>query len=362
MSFRASFAQHLPPPQFLMMPSLGVDISDTSLKYIQFSEPKRGSRALLQWGEIEIPSGVLDRGQVNDPAKLAAVLKECKAKTGATFIRVSLPEERAYLFETEIKRSMPVKEIRSFLEFRLEENVPIPARDAFFDYDILEGETTDKTLRVVVAAYSRETILHYFDACEEAGFVPLSFEVEAQAMVRAVMPADARGAHMLVDFGKTRTGVGIVLDGVLMYTSTIDFGGNQLSEVLRKVHGDISEGELTLIKNTQGLIKGVHDTRSYDALISTVSVIKDELASRIQYWHNGDYKPQSRRIASIILCGGSSNLKGLPEYFTESLGIKTVRGNVWQNAFLYNDYIPPITARYSYGYATAVGLALKSSL
>jgi type IV pilus assembly protein PilM len=362
MSLRQSFAQHLPPPEFLTMPSLGVDISDTSLKYIQFGEPKRGVRPLLKWGEVEILSGVLDRGQVNDPAKLVAVLKECKEKTGATFVRVSLPEERAYLFETEIKRSMPVKEIRSFLEFRLEENVPIPARDAFFDYDILEGETTDKTLRVVVAAYSRETILHYFDACEEAGLIPLSFEVEAQAMVRAVLPPDATGAHILVDFGKTRTGVGIVLDGALMYTSTIDFGGNQLSEVLRKELGEVSEGELTLIKNTQGLIKGVHDTRSYDALISTVSVIKDELSSRIQYWHDGDYKPQNRRINSIVLCGGSSNLKGLPEYFTETLGIKTVRANVWQNAFSYDAYIPPISARYSYGYATAIGLALKSSL
>ena len=362
MSFYSAFAKYLPPPQFLTMPSLGVDISDTSLKYIQFGEEKSGVKPLMLWGEIDIPSGVLDRGNVHDQKQLVSVLKECKQKTDATFVRVSLPEERAYLFETEIKRSTPPKEIRSLLEFRLEENVPIPAREAFFDYDILEGETTDKTLRVVVAAYARETILNYYDACKEAGFIPLSFEVEAQAMVRSVLPEFSTGAHLLVDFGKTRTGVGIVLDGVLMYTSTIDFGGNQLSEVLRKVHGQITEGEITTIKNTQGLIKGVHDTRSYDALISTISVIKDELSARIQYWHSGDYKTESRRIQSVTLCGGSSNLKGLPEYFTETLGITTVRGNVWKNAFPVDKHIPPISIRHSYGYATAIGLALKSSL
>ncbi len=362
MSLLSTLERYLPPPQFLTMPSLGVDISDTSLKYIQFGEAKAGMRPLELWGEVDIPSGVLDRGLVHDQKQLAAVLRECKNRTGATFIRVSLPEERAYLFETEIKRSTPTKEIRSLLEFRLEENVPIPAREAFFDYDILEGETTDKTLRVVVAAYSRETILQYYDACTEAGFVPLSFEVEAQAMVRSVLPASTTGAHMLVDFGKTRTGVGIVLDGALMYTSTVDFGGNQLSEVLRKVLGQVSEGELTMIKNTQGLIKGVNDTRSYDALISTVSVIKDELAARIGYWHNGDYKPEDRKIQSMILCGGSANLKGLPEYFTETLGVHTKRANVWQNAFAIEQHVPPIDARYSYGYATAIGLALKSSL
>ncbi len=362
MSFCSAITRYLPPPQFLTMPSLGIDISDTSLKYIQLGENKHGHRPLLSWGEIDIPSGVLDRGHVHDVKQLAAVLKECKSKTGATFVRVSLPEERAYLFETEIKRATPAKEIRGLLEFRLEENVPIPAREAFFDYDILAGESNDKNLRVAVAAYSRETILNYFDACKEAGLIPLSFEVEAQAMARAVLPQAAGGAHMLVDFGKTRTGVGIMLGDSLLYTSTIDFGGNQLSEVLRKVHGDISEGELTIIKNTQGLIKGVHDTRSYDALISTVSVIKDELAARISYWHDGDYKPEQRRIASITLCGGSANLKGLPEYFTETLGLPTARANVWQNAFSINDQIPPIPLRYSYGYATAIGLALSASL
>jgi Tfp pilus assembly PilM family ATPase len=256
MSMSATFARYLPPPQFLTMPSLGVDISDTSLKYIQFGEEKRGMKPLLTWGEIEIPTGVLDRGYVHDQKQLTAVLKECKAKTNATFVRVSLPKnERTCLKLKSNVRRQPKKSVvcsnfvsKKTSRFRLGKRFLIMISS--------RRETTDKTLRVVVAAYARETILNYFDACNEAGLIPLSFEVEAQAMVRSVLPSAAAGAHMLVDFGKTRTGVGIVLDGVLMYTSTIDFGGNQLSEVLRKVHGQITEGELTTIKNTQGLIKG----------------------------------------------------------------------------------------------------------
>ena len=364
MSVLSALERIIPAPTYMMMPSTGVDISDTSLKYIRFAPTAHhGSKRQLElWGEVNIPSDVLRRGEVLDQKKLTDVLTEFKQRTKADYIRVSLPEERAYLFETEIKRSTPAKEIRSLLEFRLEENVPIPARDAFFDYDILESETTDRTLRVVVAAYSRETILHYYDACLAAGLTPISFEVEAQAMVRSVLPKGVRGAHILVDFGKTRTGVGIVLNGVLMYTSTLEFGGNQLSEILRKELGNISEGEITAIKNTQGLIKGVNDTRCYDALISTISVIKDELASRIQYWHSADYKPEDRQIRSLILCGGSVNLKGLPEYFTETLGVQTTRANVWQNAFNLDTVIPPIDLRHSYGYATAIGLALKRTV
>lgn len=364
MSVLLSLEKIIPPPSFLMMPSTGVDISDTSLKYIRFAPTAKpgAKRQLEAWGEIDIPDGVLSRGQVLDQKKLIGILEEFKVKTGVDHIRVSLPEERAYLFETEIKRSTPAKEIRGLLEFRLEENVPIPAREAFFDYDILEDHTTDQSLRVVVAAYSRETILNYYDACVAANLTPVSFEVEAQAMVRSVLPYHAPGAHMLVDFGKTRTGIGIVLGGVLMYTSTIEFGGNQLSDILRKELGEMSESEITQIKNTQGLIKGVADTRSYDALISTISVIKDEISARIQYWHSTREVNDERRIASVVLCGGSINLKGLPEYLTEALGVPTERANVWQNAFSLDTVIPPIDLRHSYGYATAIGLALKRTV
>lgn len=364
MNARSLFEKLIPPPSYLLMESMGVDISDTSLKYIKFSQSGHmaAKHTLQAWGELEIPEGVLKRGQVSDQKKLTQVLEQFKDITQAEYVRVSLPEEKAYLFETEIKRSTPAKEIRGLLEFRLEENVPIPARDAFFDYDILEHDTTDKVMRIVVVAYARETILNYYDACVSAKLIPISFEVEAQAMVSSVLPAGIPGAHMLVDFGKTRTGIGIVFNGVLMYTSTIDFGGSQLSDILKKEMGELKESELTDIKNNQGLIKGVSDSVCYDALISTISVIKDEIESRIQYWHAADYKQKERRIQSITLCGGSVNLKGLPEYFTEVLNIKTVRADVWQNAFSVNEVIPPIDLRHSYGYATAIGLALKKTV
>ena len=181
-------------------------------------------------------------------------------------------------------------------------------------------------------------------------------------MGRAVVPQDLTDTVMLIDFGKTRTGVGIINNGTLLYTSTIDIGGGQLSLALRKVLGDVAESELTAIKNSSGLIRAVEDTRVYEALITTISVIKDEIASRMQYWHLKDSNRNARRIKKIVLCGGSVNLKGLPEYLTESLGVPCVRADVWGNAFRTDLVVPPFEKRYSYGYATAIGLALKNTV
>jgi type IV pilus assembly protein PilM len=343
------------------MPAIGVDISDASLKYASFKPAmnKGHGRELVAWGDITIPSGVVERGSVLDQKKLVAVLKEFKSKTKAEFIRVSLPEERAYLFETEVKSKLPLKEVRGLLEFRLEENVPIPSKDVLFDYTLLPGPDTARSTVVSVVAYARDTIEAYFNACLEADLRPLTFEVEAQSMARAMVPEDMVGSVMIVDFGKTRTGIGIVSRGTLMYTSTIDIGGEQLSQVLRKVLGDKPESELTTIKNTAGLVRSQESGEVRDALLSTVSVIKDEVATRMQYWNSRNIRAD-RRIERVIMCGGSSNLLGLPEYLTECLGVPATRGNVWENAFSLHDHIPPIDKRHSYGYAAAIGLGLRN--
>ena len=213
-----------------------------------------------------------------------------------------------------------------------------------------------------VVAYAKETIQAYYDACIEAGLHPVSFEIEAQAMARAVVPQNIDGAVMVVDFGKTRTGIGIVHDNMLLYTSTIDIGGDKLSQVLRKTIGDKPESELTRIKNTQGLVRGVDSSEVRDALMSTVSVIKDELITRMQYWHLRSGNRDDRRINTVILAGGSANLKGFPEYISETLGVPAVRGNVWENVFSLDHVVPPIDRNHSFGYAAAIGLALKKTV
>ena len=360
MNVFATLGKIIPPPSYIQLPSIGVDVSDTSLKYVQFKSDNRSGTTLklINWGDIAIVEGALERGVVHDGSKLTEALKEVKAKTGIENVRVSLPEERAYLFETEIKRSTPRKEIRSLLEFRLEENVPLSPRDAFFDYDIIKNADDPNMHSVSVTAYAKDTVMSYFDACKNAGVIPVSFEIEAQAIARAAISKGDKGTHMIVDFGLTRTGIGIVHRGILMYTSTIDIGGGDLSKAMRTKLGDVAETELTHIKNTQGLLQGVGDDEVRSLLLGKIDAIIDEISVRISYWNTKGTLHEDRQIQSIILCGGSVNMKGLPAYFARVLNIHVEKANVWKNAFSLEEVIPPINRRHSFGYATAIGLGL----
>ncbi len=363
MSFIKTISNKFPPPAYLQMISVGVDISDTSLKYILFDSKKRqpGFLNISHWGDIEISENALQRGVVQEPESLVSALREVKQSTGVELVRVSLPEERAYLFETEIDRGMTVEDIKNALEFSLEENVPLSPRESLFDYHIVEYIKSRNKLRVIVTVYARDIVMSYYDACMEAGVLPLSFEIEAQAIARSTIPFSDQGTHMILDFGRTRTGVGIVHQNLLMYTSTIDIGGKDVSSCLRSVLGqDVEESKLTTIKNEQGLVSSKENPKLTKVMSETVDKILDELSVRIKYWNNKVGNSHHMYIHSIILCGGSSNMRGLQRYVTEQLNIPTRRGNVWRNVMSLEDNVPPIEQRYSFGYSTAIGLALAS--
>lgn len=360
MSVLLTIDKWLPPPRSLRVSGIGIDISESSVKYIGFKPNYKNAErlSLVHHGEIDLAPGIISRGDVSDAEALAKVLAEIRSKTGASHARVSLPEERVYLFETDIDADLSLKEIRQQLEFKLEENVPLSSRDAYFDFELSTATNEENTRVASVTVCTKELIDKYYEACRLAKITPLSFEVESAAIARAVLPANFTGSKLLIDFGRTRTGLGIVNHGVLLHTSTIDLGGNDLSVALKRQVGEMPESELTKIKNDFGLVAKKDGKNLAESLLPSMAAIRDEIQLRIEYWN--DKNGEDRKIDQVIICGGSANLRGLTTYLSETLGIESSLGNVWQNAFDTKVKTPPIDRQHSFGYATAIGLALAS--
>lgn len=356
MHILSHIAKFFPPPRYMTLPSVGVDISDSSVKYVECI-PYRNTLKLGAWGDCAVPASVLSHGVVTNPALLAEVLRDVHLKSNTDFVRLSLPEERAYLFETTMKRDQTHSEICSSLEFRLEENVPLSPRDAVFDYEVAHAESTMDDVRLLVTVYDKATVESYYDVCRRASVVPLSFEVEAQAVARAVIRTGDEGTYLIVDFGKIRTGIGIYGQGSLLLTTTVDIGGQDLDHAILSVHKDADAEEMIRLKNECGILD-TDEPEVARALRIPITALKEELFSRIGYWNERAVEHNLQPLEKIILTGGIANLAGLPEFLTEELGIPAVRAEVWQNAFSIEKTVPTMTKRYSYGYATAIGLAL----
>ncbi len=345
-----------PPPEFLLMPATGIDISDRSIKFAKLL-PAGAGYNLGMFGSVSLMPGIVEGGRIVSESALATALSDLRMKHNISFVRAALPEEQMYFFRTTIPAGSR-EALRDTIELSLEEHVPISGAEAVFDFEVVAE--VGANVEIAVTAAPRTVIESYANTFAAAGLTLRSLELEAEATARAVIHREDAFAHLIVDFGETRTGIIIGYAGQLFFPSTIAIGGQMLTETLSK-HFNISLPEAEALKREFGLTPNGPRQDLFSILLNNVAVLRDEINKHFIYWHthpdeNGKTRPA---IEEIILTGGDSNLTGLPEYLSASLRVRTSVANVWTNVNMPEGGVPDISRNDSLGYATAIGLSLR---
>lgn len=325
-AFTKTFFKLFPPPKYINIPYAGLDISDEAVRCIEYSSNIHGY-TLHRYGFRALKPGIVDSGYIKDEKSLisevTALVKELKIHT----VKASLPEERMYLFKTEVPDTSE-HQIRQNIESKLEENVPLTAADAIFFFDrlpaILDSENTGKTYASVSVA-PRELVASYLNVIKSSGIAVVSFEIQAKAIARAVVPYNVNGTQLIVHVMDKKTGLYVVLNGVVCFTSTIFWGGES-------------------VRN-----------KKPEEMTDSIILLKKEIEKVYTYWKQ---KGNGNDIKSIIISGKDaihisqiSNLSPVNE-------VNVSVANIWQNVFSSDHYIPKISFDESLDYAVSAGLAI----
>lgn len=348
------FFRLFPPPKFLTMPAVGLDISD---KVVRFAGLRAGAYGLELsiFGEVPLPAGAIEEGFIKNKDAVVGALKTLRQKYNLRYVNVSLPEEKAYLFSIELP-AMELKDIRSALSFKIEENVPVKLVDAVFDYYFTAPPQRGEPLNLGVAVTHTKVVQSYMDVIVEAGLHALSLQVESQAVARVAIPKQQhfpeQSAHIVITVRDTKTVFAIVTSDTIRFSSTLAIGGQAIAQSIEKSFAvDSTEAE--------NIRKGKeHRERDeiFFSLINAASVIRDEVGRLLTYWE-GHGDPVARKISDIALTG-SDALLGLNDYLSRSFDVSVRVANVWQNIQSLETMVPPMTYRESLDYAPALGLAL----
>lgn len=318
------FFKLFPPPKFLDIPYAGLDISDDAVRCIEYSH-SRHHLTVRRFGMKALEPGVIEGGEIKNAEALVQALAELSHELKVHVVKASLPEEKMYLFKTQVP-SVSKKEIRQNVEFKLEENVPVTADEAVFFFDlipksagvIIEGDTGGNPIGVSVAPTS--LVLPYLEVLRAAGISVLSFEVQAKAIARSLVPKNSSGTDIIVYIMNKKTGLYVVVGGVVCFTSTVPWGKGMPSAELKK--------HLLQV-----------DTYWREHGLGT-------LVSRVVFAGQG-------ALQDGLISECSSGFSG-----PQDAQIRFEIGKVWQNAFSHDNYIPPIAYEDSLDYAIAAGLAL----
>lgn len=351
-----AFTKLFPPPAFLRMPAVGLDISSQSVRVVEFLPTPKGI-ALGRHTERKIPVGSAYADDLMTNAELRKVFEGLKKDLNLQNVSVSLPEDRAFLFNITVPNSTP-EEIRTAIELQLEENVPISAIEATFDYEVIT-EKPD-TLDVSVAVFPRKMIDAFSEFLTSVGLTPVSFHLGAAAVARAVVKEGDKGAYIIANFGERNTGIYVVSDEVVQFTSNLNFGNEVLTGAIAK-HFSVTQEEAAVIKRDHARMKTKDAMQVFFSVMNPISALRDEINRVSIYWltHKGVKEKSGKKIEKIILCGSDASLPGMDEYLTVTLKMPVELANVWVNAFSFDEVIPEIPLNESLNYAAAIGLAIN---
>ena len=348
--FRSEFR----PPDYLALPTAGVDVSQSGIKVVTLV-PKMHGLEVRSMGEAPLPKGAIVGGEMTDRKTVVETIQKLAKEHHFSRANIALPETRGYLFEAVAPEGSKNTQ-KVAIEQHLDEHVPLPAQDVVFD--IAPLEKSEEGEKVVGVGYARRVVEEAVSAFEEAGIEVRSAESEMFALPRALLPEGSDETVLIVDIGKSTTKLLVVTARLPRFVTTLEVGGHALTLAIHKYFG-ASEEEAKKIKMERGIMPEKGNEEYLAAMLSTVSVIRDELSRRLDYWQTHAEEEGYPKVNRVLLVGGNAGVRGLPEYFEQSLHIPVTRGDVYRHLAPLSVWHPPIEGVASLAYATALGLALR---
>lgn len=343
------------PPEYLSLPAAGIDVSASGIKVVTLKETLHGL-VLDQYAEERLAPGTIQNSEAADRAALVKALRTVAKNYRVHRANITLPESRGYLFEATVPGTKP-SEWRVEVESHLDEYVPLPAPEV--SYDIVPLKQQGDGMHVIGIGYARRVIETTLENFADAGISIRAVESEVFAIPRALLPHGDTETVLIIDVGKSTTKLLIVSARIPRFTTTLEVGGHALTLAVQK-HFGVTEEEAKRVKAEKGLVVGPENEEYLTAMLSTVSVIRDEIMRRMDYWQSraGSVAAHSP-VTRAILVGGNATLRGLPEYLGAALKIPVELGDVFRNFAPRDSWLPPLDYTESLAYATAIGLALR---
>src|SRR5918912_1777961 len=238
--------------------AIGLDIGTSVVRAVELSFGRNGV-TLERFGQLVLPPDAVDDGQVVDAEAVAKSLRKLWSATGLSHKNVILgvANQRVIVRQLELPW-MARAELRASLPFQVQDLLPIPVEQAVLDFFPLE-ELTDgsgnRTLKGLLVAAARETVLANVRCAEQAGLRVDAVDLTPFAVLRAL--GRQTGAEVeteaLIDIGARVTNIVVHSAGLPRFVRILLVGGQDVTEAVSEQLG-VPLAEAEALKQQAGRV------------------------------------------------------------------------------------------------------------
>ena len=337
---------------------IGLDVSDRSIKVIDLAEGPRRRIRTACWSPL--PPNLMRRGVIQDSTavvlSIRQALTQCKGEPlhGSTVV-LSIPETQSFVRALDLP-VMNKRETDEAVQWAIRQHIPFDLDRVYIDWQPIPTSSATDRQEILVGAAQRDVIDPLLAVIDEVGLRVVALELEAQAIVRSLLPFDSQTINgiVIVDIGATSTNIIFFDRGSIRFTTSVQRGGDDLTQQLAQtlhIAPQLAAETKALASGEERVVATLRESAL--SLIADLKRVMDEMSTK--YSIDGG-------IRAVLLSGGSASLPGIIELFTEVFpGIPIQVGNPFINLTIDPEkQSAPISQEDAAHFTTAIGLALRN--
>ncbi len=329
---------------------LGVDFGTQSIKAVELKLSK-GKPYLTNYGWVNVTNiKEVPDAYDNDYAKrLSDALKELfvQMKPTARKAIVAIPSFNGLVLIVDFPR-MSEKDVAAAIKFESRRYIPASLDEVNVSWEILSEDEKDKekpTMKVLLVAAPKSEVQYYDGLFKDVNIAIDSLELESFSLARSVI-GSTKGRFILVDIGAKTTNIVLIENGIVHVSRSVDIGGADMTNAIMQGLNISRERAVALKEGGEDFFTGPTKV-GFPSLNFVANEVKRVLDTQ-----------KSDVVESLVLCGGSARLVGLPEYLTQLTGLKVTIGNPLSH-IVYDEKASGDIKNLGLSFSVAIGLALR---
>jgi type IV pilus assembly protein PilM len=340
----------------------GLDITTSSIKFIELVQQGRGYRVECYAAEPSPPNSITEKTIVDSDAVGEAVRRVIKrAATKSTEVAIAISGDAAITKVIQMPSHLKENDMEAQVEIQADQYIPFPMEEVSFDFQVVGESPNDPDMvDVLLVATRTENVDQRRAAVEHAGMKARIVDVEPFALENACnllthqMPEGGMDHQIaVVDFGASSTTFSVLQDLRVVYTRDFNFGGQQLTEEIMRIYG-LSLEDAGRAKKEGGLPSNYQP----EVLDPFVDDMTQQVSRSLQFFlASGGGREQPDQI---LVCGGCANIPGVADLIASKVGIPTEVGDPLGQMKLSSRARSQGVESDATALLTACGLALRS--
>ena len=350
---------------------LGVDIGSSSIKIVQLRK-RRGAAVLETYGEIALgPYADSEIGRATNLSseKLSEALDDLSREANVTTKNagISIPFSSSLTALIQMP-ALDKERLATMIPIEARKYIPVPISEVALDWFVIpdsearfiageeqKPEGTGGTfgkVNVLLVAIHNDALEKYRRIVAASKLESAFFEIEIFSTIRAVLDQGV-APIMVLDVGAATTKLYIVEYGIVRMSHIINRGGQDITLAISRSLG-------VPVKKAEEMKRefGLSERPENRAALESTSLVLDHMLAEANRVAVGYQTRFNKNIATAVLTGGGSALRGLKERAAVALEREVVLADPFAKTEA-PAFIEGVLKDVGPSFSVAVGLALR---